>query len=283
MLALSTLLATSPSPAPGVEAPQLESQVVESSVSGYDDIDDVDSKDVEDSQRISQILDATSASSVAVSSVSRGAPEGIDIASHQHNASHIDIREAVTGSNLEYIFIKATEGTNYVNPYFHTDSVEAINSGVAVGFYHYAKPTSSTSDARKQARHFVSTTGIDQGVKSLPPVLDLEENKNNLSSQQLIDWTQAYVDEIKKLTGKTVMMYTYPSFWRDDMDNTTRFSDLPLWIAHYHSGSQPDIPGGWTDWTFWQHTSSGRVDGYDKNIDKNYFNGSSKALQSIYQ
>lgn len=296
MLAVSTALAASLSTgnsASTVEAPEIQSQQQVSAVSNNSE--DLVEKVLEqiaqgerspDNEavgvsRVMKVLD--SRGNVNSSTISSGNPLGIDISGHQHNSSGtIDINTAVDHSNVEFAFIKATESTNYINPHFRSDTMTAINKGIPIGFYHYAKPTNSISDAKEQARFFVDVTGISQGVKTLPPVLDLEENKENLSSQQLIEWTQAYVNEIKRLTGKNVMMYTYPSFWRDEMNNTTRFSDLPLWIAHYHNGTKPDVPGGWTNWTFWQYTSSGRVNGYNQNIDMNYFNGSSEALKSIY-
>lgn len=217
-----------------------------------------------------------------VDQVQLGAPEGIDISSHQHSGEQLRLSSSIPADGLSYVFVKATEGTGYVNPHFRSDTVDVINSNIPVGFYHYAKPTADPEDARRQARHFVAVTGINQGVKSLPPVLDLEENEKNLSPEQLIAWTQAFVDEIKVLANRDVMMYTYPSFWRNEMGNTSKFSNLPLWIAHYHGGAVPDVPGGWTNWTFWQYTDSGRVEGYSKKVDRNYFNGNVQALQAIY-
>lgn len=223
-------------------------------------------------------------SSSGNSSVDESTISGVDISSHQHGGDkNLDIKTITSQGNQKFAFIKASEGTHYVNPNYRQDTIDFINTATPVGFYHYAKPSDDPENAREQARLFVSVTGINQGVKSLPPVLDIEENENNLSSGELIAWVDAFVDEIKKTTGKNTMIYTYPNFWRDQMGNTTNFSDLPLWIAHYNGGDKPgSLPGGWTNWTFWQYTDSGSVEGYNHKIDVNYFNGTESDLRSIY-
>ena len=209
--------------------------------------------------------------------------EGIDISSHQHGSEgEININQALSTGGQDFVFVKATEGTGYQNPHYRNDTISVINNDKPVGFYHYAKPTKKAGDGRKQADFFLSVTGIDKGVKSLPPVLDIEENEENLSASELSEWVKDFTDRIHEKTGRYVMIYTYPTFWMSDMGNTTEFSDLPLWIAHYTHADSPTLPGGWTDWTFWQYTSTGKVSGYPKDIDMNYFNGNQNTLKSMY-
>lgn len=250
-----------PSEAP--QPPQMETSVTSSSVPG-------------------EKVNNASHSSTAVKSSTTESLYGIDISSHQHGSESVDISKAVDGG-VQYAFIKATEGTHYMNPHFRDDVLSFIEKDIPIGFYHYAIPTDSQEEAREQARLFVAVTGINGGVKTIAPVLDIEENKNNLSASQLIAWTQAFVDEVKKLTEMDVMIYTYPNFWKDEMGNTTEFSHLPLWLASYNGKSHPGkIPGGWNTWTFWQYTSDGRVDGYSKEIDLNVYNGTGEDLKEMY-
>lgn len=211
-------------------------------------------------------------------------PHGIDISSHQHGSLNINLPSVIDGGQ-NFVFIKATEGTHYVNPYFRSDVIKAMDKNIPVGFYHYARPSDSTEDAREQARAFIAKTGIDQGVKSLPPVLDIEQSDDVTNSKDLINWTQAFVDEVKDVTGQDVMIYTYPSFWKNEMANTTQFNHLPLWIAHYNESTRPGTPliGGWEDWTFWQYSDKGIVDGHSAKLDVNLFNGSQKELAEMYE
>ena len=205
---------------------------------------------------------------------------GIDISSHQHKHS-FDLNTIY--ENQDFSFVKATEGTSYINPHFREDVINTINNKKPVGFYHYARPTSDIEDAKEQARLFVKVTGMDQGVKGFDPVLDIEEDEG-LAPTDIINWVESYVDEIKKLTDRDTIIYTYPGFWRQNMNNTTKFSNLPLWIADYNGKATPSsLPGGWKDWLFWQYTSEEVVDGSEKPVDANIFNGNAEELEKLYK
>lgn len=231
-------------------------------------------------------VDANASALSSFTPVTSSIVNGVDISSHQHKgASSMHMKTVLSSGEVKFMFIKATEGTHYINPHFRTDTVEVINNGkTPVGFYHYARPTDSVDDAKKQADFFIHVTGINQGVKTLPPVLDLEEDEG-LSADELIRWTDAFVTEVKAQTGRDVMIYTYPNFWRDKMKNTTQFSHLPLWIAEYNKGLTPGytLPGGWDKWTFWQYTSQEKVTGIEGHVDGNIFHGSSAELKKLYR
>lgn len=276
----------------GVQPPEAP-DIPEQSITHQDDIDSSHAQNAhlahksksfvkkEKEDTISSASKLLTGSSDTLTSLSQ--PHGIDISSHQHTDGDIDLPGVIKGGQ-DFAFVKATEGSGYVNPYFRSDVIKIMDNNIPVGFYHYAKPSSSTEDAKEQAQAFISKAGIDKGVKSLPPVLDIEENNGVDNAEDLIEWTKAFVDEVKDLTGKDVMIYTYPSFWQNDMGNTTYFSYLPLWIANYNGATSPGQPlvGGWDDWDFWQYSSEGIVDGHDKIIDVNVFNGTNKELKNLY-
>ncbi|MGH7964892.1 MAG: glycoside hydrolase family 25 protein, partial [Candidatus Binatia bacterium] len=111
------------------------------------------------------------------------------------------------------------------------------------------------------------------GPGDLPPVLDLEDAKG-LPAGQVIDWTHRYLNTVQALTGRQPIIYTYPNFWRTQMANTTEFNHYPLWIADYNGQNAPGpLPGGWSNWTFWQYTSTGRIPGITGNTDINVYSG----------
>lgn len=241
-------------------------------------------------RRIVDVIQASQSSEVnlgrditGILSAVEGSIHGVDISSHQHvDATGVDAGRTVQ-SGMSFAFVKATEGTGYINPFFRADVVDYMTTGVPVGFYHYALPSASAEDAREQARLFVRVTGINKGVTTLPPVLDIEEARG-LSPVQLQDWARAFIDEMRRLTGRDTMIYTYQSFWRNEMANTTEFSYLPLWIADYNNKSEPSaLPGGWDHWTFWQYSSKGSTPGIVGDVDVNEFNGTSEQLYSLYQ
>ena len=54
----------------------------------------------------------------------------------------------------------------------------------------------------------------------LPPVLDLEDS-GGLGPGDLVAWTQTWLNEVERLTGRTPMLYTGYYFWQDHLGSTT--------------------------------------------------------------
>lgn len=202
--------------------------------------------------------------------------DGIDVSSHQHPGDASVDWNAVASSGQKFAFIKATEGVGYTNPYFLSDSQAAAAAGITIGSYHFARPG---GDARAEAKYYAEAL-TSQPQPSLPPVLDLETN-GGLGVSDLQNWVRDFVDEIKKQTGRTPIMYTYYSFWKVQMGNTSEFSDLPLWLAYYSDSLPSDIPGGWDHVTFWQHASDGRINGINSAVDLNVYYGDDAELNTL--
>ncbi|RAV31246.1 glycoside hydrolase family 25 protein [Corynebacterium heidelbergense] len=202
--------------------------------------------------------------------------DGVDVSSHQHPDGAAIDWQALAASGQKFAFIKATEGTGYTNPYYSTDSLKAKEAGVTPGSYHYARPG---EDARAQAQFYAASLATG-AQPTLPPVLDMEET-GGLGPEDLQAWTRDWVSEIKTLTGRDPIIYTYYNFWLNEMGNTTEFSNLPLWLAYYDDSLPNEIPGGWKQVTFWQYASDGDVDGVRTKVDLNSYYGSDQQLQQL--
>jgi GH25 family lysozyme M1 (1,4-beta-N-acetylmuramidase) len=202
-----------------------------------------------------------------------GASTGIDVSNYQHpNGAAIDWA-AVKASGQSFVFVKATEGVNgatpaYTNPWFTNDWAGAGAAGLLRGAYHFARPALPTTDsALLQARNFVAVAGSMQGGADLPPVLDLEVN-GGLAPADLAAWTQTWLSEVERLTGRRPMIYTGLSFWNTSMAGSTAFGAYRLWFARYVGGNSPGmLPNGFLTWTFWQQSSSGAVAGVPATVD----------------
>lgn len=206
---------------------------------------------------------------VALAAPALAAPRGPDVSSWQHvNGQGIDWF-AVKRSGHDFAMVKATEGLNYINPYFVPDCLSMRVASVARGAYHYARP--ELPPEPQAALYATVVLGIN-GPGDLPPVLDLEHS-GGLPPAALIDWTQRYLNTVQSLTGRTPIIYTYPNFWKSAMANTNRFTRYPLWIADYRGGRGPEVPGGWPAWTFWQQTDKGRIPGIGVPVDVNVYSG----------
>lgn len=203
-----------------------------------------------------------------------GLPSGVDVANYQHPGGQAINWNSVRSSQ-EFAFVKATEGTTYVNPYFEADAQAALASGLKVGAYHYARPA---TDPLAQARHFASVIKRVPG-QNLPAVLDIEVSEG-LNPVALQIWTRAFLGELERQTGTKPMIYTYRYFWQDNMANTKQFAEYPLWLAAYQS-TAPAPVGGWSNLSFWQRSDSGRVAGINSPVDLNLFNGDQGQLGSF--
>ena len=181
-----------------------------------------------------------------------------------------------------FTFIKATEGRDYVNPRFASDFRGAAR--MFRGAYHFARPSGRnfaqiSYDAKAEANHFIRTTGTMNGPGVLPPVLDIE-SAGPLRPHQLKWWTRIWLRQVKALTGRTPIIYTYGDFWRQSLGNSTEFTSHPLWLAHY-GVRRARLVGGWRRYTFWQYTDRGRLAGAGLRLDMNLFNGSKPQLQAL--
>src|SRR6478735_11057373 len=159
---------------------------------------------------------------------------GVDVSSWQHpTSSAADINWAqVAGAGHDFAIIKATESTTYKNPFYAADIANARAAGLVVGAYHFARPALPLSTAQAQARYFVATTGSMRTARTLPPVLDIEAN-GGLSKADTVAWAKSFLSTVRTLTGRTPMIYSYDSFLRNSLGNTTALKDYPLWYAKY--------------------------------------------------
>lgn len=92
---------------------------------------------------------------------------GIDISSHQ---TGIDLSKVP----CDFVIIKATQGTSYVNPDFKRAIDQAISLGKCVGVYHYI----DGQGASAEMEHFINT--VKPYLKNAIPCLDWENVQNAL-------------------------------------------------------------------------------------------------------
>ncbi|MDX6298915.1 MAG: hypothetical protein QOF53_129 [Nocardioidaceae bacterium] len=213
----------------------------------------------------------TAASAVTASALAYA--DGIDISHHQGTVSW----SKVSSVGVTFAFMKATEGSTYADPTLKGNWAGAEQQGIYRSAYHFARPT--VGSAVTQAKYFVSKAGTFSDKGDLPPVLDLEAS-GTLGVTALRSWVSDWLTTVERLTGRTPIIYVSPSFWESQMGNSTAFHHYPLWVANY-GVSSPRVPGGWSTWTFWQRTSTGRVSGIAGNVDMNKFNGSAAQLAKL--
>ena len=186
---------------------------------------------------------------------------GIDVSAWQEN---IDFSR-VKSDGIEIVYIKASEGSTYVDSYFRRNYEQAKQNGLKVGFYHYLTAT-TVQQARSQANHFATViSGTEPDCRL---ALDFE-TFSGLTTSQISEIALAFMDTVKEITGKDVVLYTnqYSARTRFNQEVANKY---PLWIAEY-GVSNPVDPGKWETWVGWQYTSRGRIDGIQGYVDRDYF------------
>lgn len=217
------------------------------------------------------------AGSPAFASGRAKAPKGHDVSSHQKRVDW----PAARAKGARFVYIKATESTNYRNPYFSGQYTGARKAGLLRGAYHFALP--DRSSGAKQAAYFVRHGGDWRADGwTLPPTLDIEYNPYStkhkcyrLSKARMVSWIRSFSDEIKRETGRRPVIYTTTQWWKLCTGNSRAFSKShALWIARHGTSRPGALPGGWRYWTFWQYGTRGALPG-----DQNLFNGSMSRLR----
>jgi GH25 family lysozyme M1 (1,4-beta-N-acetylmuramidase) len=200
---------------------------------------------------------------------------GIDVSKYQHSTGKPINWAAVKRSGQTFAFIKATGGSNRVDPWFEREWAAAGRAGMIRGAYHYADPSHS---AVEQAARVVSVVGSTREGKDLGIVRDLESSGGR-GPAALARWAHTFLSQVEKRTGRVPILYTYPNFWHSKMRDNRTFGAYPLWLARY--GDRPAPLPGRERWTFWQHTSNGRVAGIPGAVDRNVMCCSGATLNAL--
>lgn len=190
----------------------------------------------------------------------------------------------VAAAGVYFSYAKATEGTYYTNDEFSAQNSGAAKAGLLRGAYHFANP--SDSDGVEQADFFVDNGGgwQDDG-KTLPGVLDFEWNPYDggdcysMTPHELGGWVRDFADEYEARVGRLPVIYTSKTYWGECVDSEAG-AELPLWVSDWGSGP-PELPTGWSTWTFWQTADDGTVPGVDGAVDMNEFGDNLTALRAF--
>ncbi|MDB4968150.1 MAG: putative rane protein [Myxococcales bacterium] len=202
-----------------------------------------------------------------------GAPKrlhGIDVSKYQ---GQIDWPR-VAASGISFAFARISDGTTAVDETFARNYAAMKQVHVRRGAYQYFR---ASVDAKAQADLFLKTLRHN-GRPDLPSVLDIETDDGQPAAvvqKQVKKWLR----RVEKKSGMRPMIYTNPSVAATLLAGM-RLERYKLWIAHYEVEC-PTEPAQWKRWTFWQHSSHGRVDGIVSDVDLDEFAGSVRDLKRL--
>ncbi|WP_294466425.1 GH25 family lysozyme [uncultured Anaerofustis sp.] len=199
---------------------------------------------------------------ISAASVVSAASEhkGIDVSVWQGD---INFRE-VKDDGIDYVYIRAGEGTTLVDSKFDRNYRDARREGMKLGFYHYVTAR-DTKEAKDQAHFFYSL--IRDKRQDLRPAMDFEQ-LTGLSKKEANDIARVYMDTLEKLMKIKPAFYSNAydceSVWEEDL------TKYPLWVADY-GVERPYSIGHWKDWSGFQYSSRGSVRGIHGHTDMDRF------------
>lgn len=184
---------------------------------------------------------------------------GFDISAHNGYANF----KAAADAGFQFVFIKASEGTDFRDENFVLNYNKARHAGLKTGAYHFFR---FDKDGVEQANNLLRVVGprpLDLGL-----VIDVEDSGNakGVPLDSIRTRLQLMVEYLN-MRGHRVMFYSnrqgYEKYLLRD------FEGMPLWICQFTDNSMN------TDWTFWQYDHHGKVPGIRGDVDLNVYAGQS--------
>jgi GH25 family lysozyme M1 (1,4-beta-N-acetylmuramidase) len=181
----------------------------------------------------------------------------VDVSSNNHpgNAA-IAYEVAALVGGVGGAYVKASESTDYKNPWREIDGKGFASAGCEVGYYHFARP--QYSDPGRQADWFLQN--IANLPRYLPMMLDLEDGAQ-LGWPNLGAWAQAFMQRIE---GEGIECGVYVNrYYFENLRNCPW--GRPLWIAAPGANPEPNA-------FLWQYGNA-QVAGIPGRVDVNRFYG----------
>lgn len=191
---------------------------------------------------------------------------GIDVSAHQ---GRIDW-QTLAGQDIAFAFIKATEGSGFVDRHYYENIERALQTDLRIGSYHFFR---FESPGLSQAQHFISVVKAHENM--LPPVVDLEFYGEFFSSPPEKNYVErelaAMLETLESHYGMKPIIYVTSRAYKAYIEGG--FADYDIWIrdVFFKPRLEENRP-----WTFWQYTDRAELNGYDGDerfIDLNVFNG----------
>lgn len=186
--------------------------------------------------------------------------QGIDVSVYQGNINYAAIRAA----GIQVVYIKASEGTTLVDPYFEQNYANARANGLYIGVYHFVRAR-TIEQARREAEFFVSL--LSGKTIDCKPAMDFEVF-GNLTTSEINQIGITFLNTVKELSGKDPVVYSNTYTARTIFSGG--ITNFPLWVAQYQV-SYPTNNGNWDSWVGWQYTDKGIINGINGYVDRDQY------------
>jgi lysozyme len=193
--------------------------------------------------------------------------KGIDVSKFQGT---IDWKK-VAADGVKFAFIRVgargyTKGTIAEDETFKANMEGAEKNGIKIGVYFFTAAVSD-DEIREEAQYVLNA--IEPYKIDYPVVLDIEKvsdtseaRTDTVTQAQRTEMCRTFCDEVTKAGYKPMIYGNLKTYIR--MLDLSKLEDYPKWFACY------DTPMYYPyDYSIWQYSDSGRVDGIKGNVDLN--------------
>lgn len=190
---------------------------------------------------------------------------GLDVSQEQ---GYIDWQATTMDRLIEFVYVKATEGTNYVDPRYLANVSAAHDYGFLIGSYHTLTAKGSVVE-----QFFNFNKHVLLSAQRLLPMIEVDEvSTSGWTPQQVCDSLALFAWLVKDYYGCQPMIRTHQQFFEKTLRK--RFGDFPLFVVRERK-IQPRVKGA-RRFLLWQRSTHGNVPGiyYDVNLDS-YTQGTS--------
>lgn len=191
---------------------------------------------------------------------------GIDVSDHD---GQIDW-ERVAADGVEFAFIRVgyrgyTQGGLMDDEFFEANLAGATANAIPHGVYMFSSAISEL-EAKEEADYVIAKLA-GRGLE-YPVVFDQEKvedssgRANNLTRAQYTANAKAFCDRVAAAGYQAMVYGNKHQLALLDLDE---LSAWPVWYAEYGVS----VPTGQYDFTFWQYSHTGRVEGIEGDVDMN--------------
>ena len=184
--------------------------------------------------------------------------QGIDVSHHQ---GIINWERVARNENVTFVYVKATEGGNFVDECYLRNLQGAKRAGIPVGSYHFFSPKVGPLVQLENFRMMV-----DPWQQDLIPLIDVEKPPKG-STPQFQRNLKVFLDGVERMFGVKPIIYTGVNFYAKYLEG--RFTGYRFMVARYAEefpGLSEDVPI-----VLWQYSSTSYVDGIRGHVDKSVF------------
>jgi lysozyme len=186
-------------------------------------------------------------------SLAEGERYGVDVSAHQGDIDW----GAVAGDEIEFAYIKATEGSDFVDERFAENWRAAGAAGLDRGAYHFF---TLCTPGVEQAANFLRVAPPDSGAMAPAVDLELAGNCSDRPDREAVARELgAFLAEVEEAWAAEVVLYV-----GDDWERrypVREQLDRDLW--HFRFLRRPDVDG----WRIWQVHGFARVEGIHGSVD----------------